>query len=165
MNKINNKINQGSLLVGVVFVLKRSAAQYYLTPHAFDIYPICARKCNNSFEFEFTFSYAIYSKKNTNTDRHAVQSRTKPNERKTSTFFSKQKLPPHILMIAIASNDEKLRHHRIHSNLVNCIPFKLNNKHQTKQTDESGSNVNNDFKTILPTNGIELVAVKVIIPR
>lgn len=68
-------------------------------------------------------------------------------------------------MIAIASNDEKLRHHRIHSNLVNCIPFKLNNKHQTKQTDESGSNVNNDFKTILPTNGIELVAVKVIIPR
>lgn len=96
MNKINNKINQGSLLVGVVFVLKRSAAQYYLTPHAFDIYPICARKCNNSFEFEFTFSYAIYSKKkNTNTDRHAVQSRTKPNQMnvKQVLFFSKQKLP------------------------------------------------------------------------
>lgn len=81
MNKINNKINQGSLLVGVVFVLKRSAAQYYLTPHAFDIYPICARKCNNSFEFEFTFSYAIYSKKKIQTQTD-MQCRAEPNQTK-----------------------------------------------------------------------------------
>lgn len=48
------------LLVSEAIVLKRSAAQWYLTPHAFDIYPICAHNCNNSFQFEFTFSYAIY---------------------------------------------------------------------------------------------------------
>lgn len=97
MNKINNKINQGSLLVGVVFVLKRSAAQYYLTPHAFDIYPICARKCNNSFEFEFTFSYAIYSKKKYKHRQtcSAEPNQTKPNQMnvKQVLFFSKQKLP------------------------------------------------------------------------
>lgn len=94
----NKQQNQPGIITGRSgFVLKRSAAQYYLTPHAFDIYPICARKCNNSFEFEFTFSYAIYSKKKYKHKQtcSAEPNQTKPNQMnvKQVLFFSKQKLP------------------------------------------------------------------------